>query len=741
MKTSGRASAGVTVAPSSQQSGAVGEDIRLCAGIVHQLPLGIVIWHLENLKDPRTFRLIFANPSAKKYLSASDAVYGKTMSAIVPELFDTQLPKIFQEVALSGEAKDLGEIRYGDDKARDSIFAGRVYPLPDHYVCLSFEDLTEQRKAARPGFNQAQLLDLVTDAIFVRDMDGRVTYWNQSAERMYGWTKQEMLGQSTFEVLKTDSPIPLEEVQNILLRDGHWEGKLSHSKKDGTRITVASYWTLQRDETGRPVGWFQINEDVTEERRAEEARRDSEEGFRLLDGVKDYAIFRLDPHGQVVTWNSGASRIKGYLKEEIIGKHFSVFYPPEKPEEALRTAAEKGRCEDEGWRVRKDGSRFWANAIITALQDEAGHLRGFAKVTGDITERRAVEKARQEAQALQQRTNEITLLSQLGTLLHACLTTEEAFKVFGQFASRLFTTESGALYILSPSRNVLESASVWGDFPAGEQVFPPDDCWAIRSGRMHYVDEPSSAILCPHLRGAVVAHVCVPMAAQGDTLGILHVHSNPVSSSETKEGLRPLTASKRELATAVAEQVGLALANLKLRETLRTLSVRDPLTGLFNRRFMQESLERELRRAARSGRPVGGILLDVDHFKQFNDSYGHEAGDIVLRELGGFLQSQIRREDAACRVGGEEFLLILPDSSLDVTRYRAEKLREESKRVSIQYGGRPLGGITLSIGVVVFPAHGTTCDVILRSADEALYQAKLQGRDCVVVAKSAHEAA
>src|SRR6266480_7132233 len=366
---------------------------------------------------------------------------------------------------------------------------------PDHCVCLAFEDLTEQRKAARPGFNQAQLLDLVTDAIFVRDMDGRVTYWNQSAERMYGWTKQDMLGQSTFEVLKTDSPIPLEEIQKVLLREGHWEGKLSHSKKDGTRITVASYWTLQRDETGRPVGWFQINEDVTEERRAEEARRESEEGFRLLvDGVKDYAIFRLDPRGQVVTWNPGASRIKGYLKEEIIGKHFSVFYPPEdiasgKPEEALRIAAEKGRCEDEGWRVRKDGSPFWANAIITALRDEAGQLRGFAKVTGDITERRAVEKARQEAQALQQRTTEITLLSQLGTLLHACLTTEEAFKVFGQFASRLFTSESGALYILSPSRNVLESAAVWGDFPAGEQVFPPDDCWAIRSGRMHYVEE------------------------------------------------------------------------------------------------------------------------------------------------------------------------------------------------------------------------------------------------------------
>jgi diguanylate cyclase (GGDEF)-like protein len=231
------------------------------------------------------------------------------------------------------------------------------------------------------------------------------------------------------------------------------------------------------------------------------------------------------------------------------------------------------------------------------------------------------------------------------------------------------------------------------------------------------------------------------MTAQGDILGILHIHSNPVTPADTKEGIRPLSTSKRQLATAIAEQVGLALANLKLRETLRLLSVRDPLTGLFNRRFMQESLERELRRAARSGKPLGGILFDIDHFKQFNDSYGHEAGDIVLRELGGLLQSQIRGEDIACRVGGEEFLVILPDAALDITRQRAEKLREAVKQVSIQYGGRPLGAITVSMGVVVFPANGTTCDAILRSADQALYQAKAQGRDRIAVAKPTPEAA
>ncbi|HLZ14051.1 MAG TPA: diguanylate cyclase [Candidatus Acidoferrum sp.] len=474
-----------------------------------------------------------------------------------------------------------------------------------------------------------------------------------------------------------------------------------------------------------------------------EAVRNAAEDFLLLvDSIRDYAIFHLDPEGRVATWNLGARRIKGYLKEEIIGKHFSVFYTPEdiaagRPETALATAAREGRFEDENWRVRKDGSRFMANVIITALRDESGRLCGFGKVTRDITDRLEAEAVRQEALALQQRTNEITLLSQLGTLLHACLTVEEAFKVVTQFGTQLFPGESGALYILSPSRNVLESASTWGDFPAGEQVFPPDDCWALRSGRMHYVEESASAVRCRHLRASPnVAHLCVPMAAQGDTLGILHVHGNPVSDSGSDEAIRPLSLSKRQLSTAVAEQVGLALANLKLRETLRLLSVRDPLTGLFNRRFMQESLERELRRASRSAKPLAAILLDIDHFKQFNDSYGHEAGDIVLRELGALLQSQIRGEDIACRVGGEEFLLILPDTSLDTARQRAEKLREECKRISIQYGGRPLAAITLSLGISSFPEHGTASEAILRCADEALYQAKAEGRDCVVVAKS-----
>jgi len=257
MKASGRASSAVRRALSRRQDGGVREDTRLYAGIVHQLNVGIAIWQLENLKDPRTFRLVFANPVAEKYFSVPvETAYGKTLADLFPKLLDSQLPKIFQEVALLGEPKDLGEIQYGDEHVRDGIFAVRVYSLRDHCVCVAFEDLTERKKAARALSNQAQLLDLATDSIFVRNMDGRVTYWNQGAERMYGCRKHEVLGQSPFEILKTEGSLPLEDIQKALLREGHWEGELSHVKKDGTRIIVDSHWTLQRDETGSPVGGF-----------------------------------------------------------------------------------------------------------------------------------------------------------------------------------------------------------------------------------------------------------------------------------------------------------------------------------------------------------------------------------------------------------------------------------------------------------------------------------------------------
>jgi diguanylate cyclase (GGDEF)-like protein len=223
------------------------------------------------------------------------------------------------------------------------------------------------------------------------------------------------------------------------------------------------------------------------------------------------------------------------------------------------------------------------------------------------------------------------------------------------------------------------------------------------------------------------------MMAQGEAMGILHLQSNPNGQTSPLTRKESFSASKQQLAGMVAEQIALPLANLRLRDTLRIQSIRDPLTGLFNRRFMEESLQLEVRRAARNGWPLGTIMLDLDNFKAHNDTFGHEVGDTCLREVGNFLQVHVRGEDLACRYGGDEFIIILPGASLQVTHKRAEKLREQIKHLRVPYNGRSLGPLTLSLGAAVFPEHGSTAECLLRAADGALYKAKKQGRDQVSV--------
>jgi diguanylate cyclase (GGDEF)-like protein len=192
--------------------------------------------------------------------------------------------------------------------------------------------------------------------------------------------------------------------------------------------------------------------------------------------------------------------------------------------------------------------------------------------------------------------------------------------------------------------------------------------------------------------------------------------------------------SNQQFAIAMAGHIALALSNLRLSEKLRHQSIRDPLTGLFNRRYMEESLERELRRAVRNNELVALLMIDIDHFKQFNDTFGHQAGDTLLREFGTFLRQRTRGQDVACRFGGEEFVIILTASSLDGASQRAELLREELKQLVVQHVGQVLGALSISIGVSAFPNHGSSAEELLNAADRALYRAKSEGRDKVVLA-------
>lgn len=353
------------------------------------------------------------------------------------------------------------------------------------------------------------------------------------------------------------------------------------------------------------------------------------------------------------------------------------------------------------------------------------------KLQTEISDRKA------SAGQLEQRTVEIMQLNELGSMLQTCLNAEEVYETITRYAEKLFPDENGAVLQFRASRNLLEAVSLWDNSSSVNKAFLPEECLALRLGRVHRIDDAGSGPLCPHINHpeSLRYSICIPMMAQGETIGVFHLEGPHADAGRAEGARKQWTTEKQQFAVAVAEHVSLALSNMKLRETLHNLSIRDPLTGLFNRRYMEESLERELLKAKRYSRPLGVIMIDIDHFKRFNDMYGHEAGDQVLRELGVFLQNHIRLTDIPCRFGGEEFTLILPEADIVFTQQRAEQIRLGAAAIRVSIQGQTLAEITISQGVAVFPGNGQTGEELLRAADEALYRAKQQGRNQVALAQ------
>ena len=356
-----------------------------------------------------------------------------------------------------------------------------------------------------------------------------------------------------------------------------------------------------------------------------------------------------------------------------------------------------------------------------------------------------MENANSQLQALvreaQERNSTMALLNDMSEMLQSCQTSEEAFTSISHFVPQFFPRDAGALYLLRNSKNLLSAVTTWGPAPPTEELFPPDDCWAVRSGRVHRVQDPASGLLCKHITDPMTpssGYLCVPLVAQGVSLGILHIRvsSGALPGKEAEE-----LAAKQRLAMAIAENLALALANLKLRETLQNQAIRDPLTGLYNRRYLEETMDREMHRSRRLKAPLGVVMMDLDHFKAFNDTFGHGAGDALLSALAHVITAGIRSEDIACRYGGEEFLLVMPGAGLETTGERAENLRQAVKALQVKYQGRFLKSTTLSLGVAIFTDHGHTAEEIITAADAALYRAKQAGRDRVEIAVSSLPAA
>ncbi len=345
---------------------------------------------------------------------------------------------------------------------------------------------------------------------------------------------------------------------------------------------------------------------------------------------------------------------------------------------------------------------------------------------------RELSRSLSDSQRLSQSLRE---LAELGEMLQGCRGIDEAASGLAISLPRLLPTSSGSIHMINPSHNQIEAVVLWGaDKQDNAEIFEPDDCWALRRGHAYPLAGTAPAFTCKHLHGSREKHpghdhLCVPMVAQGEILGVISMTSaHEIGNTE------------RSNIIAACESISMALSNLKLQETLRIQSLRDPLTGLFNRRYLEASFEREIQRAERRKIPLSVLMLDIDHFKRFNDTFGHEAGDALLAHFGTVLGKVVRNEDVSCRYGGEEFTVLMPEADAQHAQTRAEEICAAVRAMELQHRNLSLGKITVSIGVATFDQHGRTPDELLRNADNALYMAKNRGRDRVVVAETLHPA-
>lgn len=627
------------------------------------------------------------------------------------------------------------------------------------------------------------IAEAVPEIIWTATPDGQDDYFNQRCFDFTGSTLEEMRGMGWKIIVHPDDVDNcVSRWQNALRVGEPYEIEYRLRGKDGNFRWFLGRANPIRNAAGEIIKWFGTCTDIENQKQNQQnlegqikeqtlelaetnARLQRELYFQTMEGIPEI-VWTADPDGAIDFTNRKWLDYSGLTTEQTLGKGWALAIHADDLAICVQkweNAVLAGDSFEAEYRVRnRDGHYRWFLVRANPIRNSAGEIiKWFGSCTDienqkqnqQILEEQILERTAQLADAntrlqeemlekdfarneldqqndrmmreLEKRSERATMLAKMGELLQSCISRDEVFAAALGYAPKIFPTARGALALLDASRSHAEVAGSWSECQLPVREFEPTECWALRTGHPHLVVAGDSTAPCAHAAGVKNSYLCIPILAQGETLGILHLQAT--------DDVPQLNSAELSFKTTFAGQVGLSIANIRLREALRMQSVRDALTGLYNRRYLEEVLDREIRRAGRAGQSMGILMLDLDHFKSFNDTYGHDAGDAVLRETAAFLLKNVRAEDFVCRYGGEEFVVILPTADSEGSRTRGEKLRSKMRELSILHQGKSLGMVTLSIGVATFPVHGMSPKELMAAADGALYEAKRGGRDQVAV--------
>lgn len=462
----------------------------------------------------------------------------------------------------------------------------------------------------------------------------------------------------------------------------------------------------------------------------------SEEYFRNTIENAPIGMAIISPEGKFQHANRTMQEILGYTDEELEQK--TILDVTHKDDIAITRDAMNKLIKNElhishmeKRFVQKDNNVIWAMVSASLIRDEQGNPVNFIIQMKDVSDRiENEEKMRKLNEKTMSTLNELkllehdeNLLNKLNRSLQICVKVEEAYPRIHLIAEDLFPELSGGLSVFNKDSNQMDTVNQWGPEQILPEHFFPMDCFAIREADINLVDEPKKSIPCSHyLEPPKGGYIAVPLMMQSELVGVIHILAG--------KG-KKLTQHEQDIAISFSNIIKLALANINLRASLSELSLHDALTNLYNRRYLNDILARELIRIAREKRTLCVAMIDLDNFKNFNDTYSHLAGDLVLKKIGALLMENFRGSDISFRFGGEEFVVILLNTDLNDAFKKMEEFRKILRNTLIIYKDKRLPPMTISVGVAEAPRHGAIIDDIIKAADHALYTAKQSGKDQV----------
>jgi diguanylate cyclase (GGDEF)-like protein/PAS domain S-box-containing protein len=586
-------------------------------------------------------------------------------------------------------------------------------------------DITDRKHQEQKANYQAYLLDNVSDAIIATDNDLRITKWNKSAETLYGWSEAEVLGKSIDFVCGTEFSTGVQEqARSQLLSQKFWQGELRQQKRDDTTLWVIASVSQLQDEQGRIIGGVTINHDITKRKSTEKELRAKTNILNTIFESAPFILMLVNEEGRVQNINHAGSAFAGRNKSDLIGLLGGEVFNCINSFNGLGCGhnTECGTCpvRTRVMHTMQTGESIYnAEGCLTVLQDKnpLDIYMLLSTITvktddetmvlvaiADITHLKRMERELQESHTQMQAT--------LDAMPELMFEVNRQGKILNFHASRHAELSiSPEVFLGKTFAQVLPDDAAQKIFGALAQAAEHGTSFGANyslsiSNRTSWYELSIAAMHNSHLEDAhfiILAH---------------DITERKKIEDELEQAYNVLQARVYEIEA--------------LHKQLHEQAIRDPLTGLFNRRFLQETLDREISRAQREGKPIGFIIMDLDYFKQVNDTYGHKAGDMVLKKLGELLLRNLRAEDIPCRYGGEEFTIMMPGASLENTLERAKNLLHQINEMEIICDDAKIK-ITASMGVSVFPDHGTGEEDALICADRALYHAKGSGRNQVFV--------